>query len=240
MLPCIYIIVGNEIGENNTPHLQIYAEFANGVTFKRVRAWFTRPPHIEARMGTRDQARAYSMKENNYIERGEWRIQGERNDLDAVRQQALDGGLQAVTRTRNAQQIRVAEKFLEYNEEERDWAPEVIWIWGAPGIGKSRQAAEIAGDRHTYHKDTTKWWSKYDAHEVVIINEFRDSMWELRFMLQLLDRYPFRVEYKGGFREMLARTIIITSVKPPESHYVGIQEDPHQLQRRITQIIHLE
>uniref|UniRef100_UPI0040488E22 hypothetical protein n=1 Tax=Shewanella sp. TaxID=50422 RepID=UPI0040488E22 len=54
-------------------------------------------------------------------------------------------------------------------------------------------------------------------------------------LLRLLDRYPYQVETKGGSRQLLAETMIITCPFMPEEMYNG-REDIKQLLRRIDEI----
>lgn len=142
--------------------------------------------------------------------------------------------MRVVTSVCNAQQIKVAKEFLTYNEEGRNWPVEVIWLTGKSGSGKSKMAHELAPD--AYCKDGTKWWDGYDAHDDIIIDDFRDSWWELTFMLKLLDRYELRVEQKGGYRQILAKRIIITSIKHPNECYLNTGECKQQLLRRISSV----
>lgn len=79
----------------STPHLQGYLEFKTSVTFAAIKKWLP-TAHLEARKGTREQARAYCMKEESRIE-GPWEhgefssSQGKRSDLCAVRDMLLSG-----------------------------------------------------------------------------------------------------------------------------------------------------
>lgn len=59
-------IIGNEIGENNTPHLQGYIEFKNPVAFNSLKNKFPQA-HFEKARGTRDQNIAYCSKQNDFI-----------------------------------------------------------------------------------------------------------------------------------------------------------------------------
>lgn len=253
-IKCRYLIYGFEIGANGTPHLQSYIEFAKVIRFNAIKKLIPRA-HIEQRRGTREQARNYCMKgeqpkeeweesqengpnfglNSEFIELGDWEAggQGRRTDLDLIRERAIDEGMRAVTAIGNLQQIKVAEKFLQYNEEERDWKPLVIWLHGATGTGKSRLAREICDGTYYAKKDGTKWWDGYDNHEEVIIDDFRDSWWSFTTMLSLLDRYGHTVECKGGSRQFRARKIIITSAFKPSDCYKGIGEELNQLLRRI-------
>jgi len=80
-----YIVYGHEIApETGTPHLQGYLEATRGYTMVAIKKMpgFGRA-HIEARNGTRDEARDYCMKDGKYVERGDWQAggQGQRSDL---------------------------------------------------------------------------------------------------------------------------------------------------------------
>lgn len=236
-IPYRYLIYGYEIGDNGTPHLQGYIEFANPLRFAKIKSYIPRA-HIEQRRGSRDEARNYCMKDNEFIELGDWNVggQGRRNDLDFIRNLVNEEGMAAVAAIGNLQQIRVAEKYLQYNEEPRDSKPEVIWLWGKTGVGKSRMARKLCDDYYYSKKDGTKWWDRYDAHENVIIDDFRDSWWSLTTMLSLLDRYEHVVETKGGTRQFVAKKIIITSSIDPKLCYKNCGEDVNQLLRRIDYI----
>lgn len=230
-----YIVVGKETGKKNgTPHLQGYCELNTQMRLNAIHRISPRMAGIDTRRGTQSQAIDYCKKDMEFIEFGTPRQQGKRDDLDNVRELALDCGLREVTCFANAQQIAVAQKFLTYNEEGRNWEMNIIWITGPSGCGKSRMAHELAPN--AYCKDGSKWWDGYDGHEDIIIDDFRDSWWDITYMLKLLDRYPFRVEYKGGYRQMRAKRIIVTSIKHPSDCYLNTGECKKQLTRRITKI----
>lgn len=258
-IPIRYICWGQEIApETGTPHLQGYIEFTKPMRItgiKKINPTFSKM-HLECRKGTREEAKAYCAKgiqskeewnllgskgpnfgiEAIFIEFGNWEAggSGTRNDLDAVRETALNEGMRGVTLKGNNQQIKVAEKFLTYHEEPRDWETTVHWYFGESGSGKSRSAREaLEGVDFFTKNDGTKWWDGYDGHEAVIIDDFRDSWWSLTEMLSLLDRYEKRVETKGGWRQFKPKQIIVTSIHPPEYMYKIADEDSRQLIRRV-------
>ena len=261
-LECAYCVYGFEFTEQKVPHLQGYIEFTKAKTFntmkKLIPEW-----HVEGRRGNAKDASNYCKKGEQphkewekykekganfgknakFNERGVLSTdrQGARKDLDYVRETALDEGMRVVTSLYNCQQIRVAEKFLVYNDKKRDWHEgpcNVVVIWGESGTGKSQGVREYLEKRDIYYyvKNTsTKWWDGYDGEETVIIDEFRDTWWELDYFLGLVDKYEFRVEYKGGTRQMRARNFYITTDLEPGSWFVG-QRPGKQVVRRITKV----
>ena len=87
----------------------------------------------------------------------------------------------------------------------------------------------------------SKWWEGYDAHETVIINDYRKDFCKFSELLNLLDRYPYRIECKGSSRQMLAKTIVITTPKSPEETWKNrTDEDLTQLMRRIDKVLFFE
>lgn len=238
---CTYIVYGYEQGENNTPHLQGYIYYQNKKEWNVLKREIPRA-HIEICRGTSQDNIQYCKKEGNFVERGEPPKQGNRVDIHRVIRECENGAnMRHITQNaRNLQGIQIAEKWLKYNEDVRDFQPEVIWLWGPSGVGKSRTARELAeGDIYTKN-DGSKWWEGYDAHETVILDDFRDSWWSITETLRILDRYECRIECKGGSRQLLARKIIITSIFPPHFMYRNAAGEPiEQLLRRITTVTEL-
>ena len=69
------------------------------------------------------------------------------------------------------------------------------------------------------------------------MDDFRSSNMRMNELLKLIDRYPHRVEVKGGFRQMLSKKMIISSIHHPKEVY-NIPEEPiQQLLRRIDKIL---
>lgn len=234
-----YIIIANETGkETNTPHIQGFLYFKNKSTIARISKGIPRA-HIEIAKGTNEQAITYCRKEQDIIfEDGDAPINaGKRNDLSNIRT-AVQNGEDMVSIINNYpanyQAIRYAEKIRTYLEPKRNWQPKVFWYYGETGTGKTRTAYDLLGE-NAYFKDGSKWWDGYDAHESVIIDDFRPNQMSFQELLRLLDRYPHQVEYKGGTRQFLAKTIIITAPLHPEEMF-SINENIQQLIRRINNI----
>lgn len=236
---CTYLVYGREVGESGTPHLQGYWEFGSSRRFSTLKKAFPRM-HFEKRRGTGKQAADYCKKDGNIFEKGEMQKQGNRTDIQWIRQHIREKGMRGLMQhDANYQQIRIAEKYLTYDEHPRNEKPEVTWIWGPTGTGKSYNAFAMAGNDAYWKNDGSKWWDGYDAHETVVIDDFRPSWWPITEMLALLDRYPKRVEYKGGSRQFRAKKIIVTSALEPSECYKNTGESVDQLLRRIDKTIHM-
>lgn len=230
-----YCIYGHEKAPTTgTLHLQGYLELYNPCAMARIKTYVGKTAHLEPCKGTQEENIKYCSKGENIVTVGTLRVkkQGARSDIASVRKMVLEGAsmVDIIMTATSYQSIRTAEKLKQYIEPRRNWNPKIIWIHGPPGFGKSHMAFEMAPDAYAAG-DTGKWWQGYDGHEAVIIDNFTDQWAPLQFMLRLLDKYPFTVECKGGSRSFIARTIIITSVHPPQNCYRGERE----FQRRIEQ-----
>ena len=233
---CKYYVIGKEVGASGTPHLQGYCEFPNSRSFKAVhRALFN--AHIETRRGSAEQASDYCKKDGDYIEHGEISKQGERSDIQIIRDTLETHPSRPMRETTaiatSYQSIKVAEQYLKYHEIKRTWKPEVKWYYGPTGSGKTAQAIDELTDPYIWC--TPKWWDGYDAHEHVLIDDFRKDFCTFHTLLRILDRYPHAVETKGGMRSLLAKKIIVTCPYHPEEVY-ATREDIQQLLRRIDEI----
>lgn len=240
-LKCRYIILGDEIGENGTKHIQGYVYFNQAKSFASVKKKIPRG-HIEPAKGNAEQNREYCSKQSVLFTSGEPPKQGKRTDLELVNEVVKDNPdmpMRSVIKSgrANYQTIRIAEKYLTYFEEPRDWETQVYWFYGASGTGKSREAFETAKQNGNYYvcNETNKWWDGYDGHEIVIIDDMRKNFSTYNRLLNILDRYECRVEVKGGHRQLRAKTIYITSCYSPEEMFDN-REDKYQLLRRITEI----
>lgn len=235
-----YVVVGKEVGENSTPHLQGYVYFKEAKTFTSVKKKITRA-HLELTKGSPEDNRRYCTKDGDVLlEHGVPPRQGNRNDIQQVVEGLKDGdNMRAVIeKAKSVQSIKVAEVWLKYNEVKRDWKPEVRWYYGKTGTGKTRTAREWLGEDIYTCLDTIKWMEGYDQHENVLIDDMRKDFAKFHQLLKLLDRYDYKVETKGGSRQFLARKIAITAPMRPE-HMFQTREDVQQLLRRIDEIIQI-
>lgn len=167
--------------------------------------------------------------------------QGKRNDLHAVKEKIKDGySITEViesTHKLSYQTLKCAELLYKYVEKQREIMDiDVIWCYGGTESGKSH----FAHSHQNWFKPVTdKFWEGYDGHDVVILDELRGDYCTYKRLLQLTDKYPFRVETKGGSRQALYTKIIITTPYHPRefcNRYYDPSDRFDQLLRRITSV----
>lgn len=232
-----YHTAGREIGEEGTPHLQGYAEFANSRPWAWIHKRFPRA-HVEKRAGTAAQAIAYCHKDGDFWEIGEPKKQGKRSDLDEIKTALADGvDMLTIADSHFGDFCRYHKSFSLYRQllaKHRTEPPKAVWLWGRTGVGKTRRAT--TSHSSFYMKPDSKWWDGYEQQEAIIIDDWRPNHWLcLAGLLTLTDRYPYQGEVKSGFVKINSPYIYITSDRPPTEVWSGEhkERDLSQLLRRI-------
>jgi len=176
--PVRYIVVGKEVGESGTPHLQGFVCFKHQLALSSVKALFP-TAHFEEKRGTFQQAADYCKKEGNYFEWGtlpmESGIAGAAA-MDALMQEACEcirnGDYKSIpyaaTHFIKAAEYRVLkETQQERNLQTIEGEMEHLWYYGKAGTGKSRKARDE--NPGAYLKMCNKWWDCYDGQDTVLI-----------------------------------------------------------------------
>ena len=194
---------------------------------------------IQMAKGTPQQAYEYITKfDKEPFELGDCPQQGKRNDIKKIVTSVQSGETmrEIIPQATSLQSIKTAEVCMKYFERRRNWKTIVRWYYGDTGTGKTKYAWEQFPD--AYEKcSQSKWWDGYDSHNEVIIDDFRRGHIDFVELLKIFDRYPMKVEVKGGFRQLLAKEIIITAPDHPRRMYeLESHENVEQLLRRIDYI----
>jgi len=231
----LYLYAAQEKRESGTPHIQGYIRWKSAKSLKNCKRVFP-TAHWQCAKGTADENRTYCSKENGAKTEFGSRPKGpgSRTDLAGVRDLvAAGGGIRAVVdENPTLTALLYAERVAKHVEPGREGKPTVIWLWGRTGTGKTRVALEqfpgawISGANF-------KWWDGYDAHKAVILDDMRQDSFKFNQLIRMFDYAPYRVEVKGGTRQLLATHIVVTSPYNPERMWTDTDEDVEQLVRRV-------
>lgn len=224
-------------------HFQGYVEFSSAIGLNRVKELLGDDSiHLDMRKGTQDQAIAYVTKTASQIQGssyilGNKKVQGQRNDIAAGLEELRAGkSIEEIIEERPS--LLRLDRHLERQQARmirpRAWETNVKVLIGEPGSGKTRYV-------HDNHKDVyvvpeassgTQYFDGYIGQETVLIDDFNGNI-RYNLLLQLTDRYPMRVNTKGGYVQWAPKTIYITSNYEIDEWY---QQDCTALRRRIAMV----
>lgn len=218
-MDCRYVIIGKEVGESGTPHLQGFVQFNSLKTLSGLKKVNGRA-HWEATKGSIDQNVAYCSKDGCFEERGikplskKRQGENERERWDLALNCAKEGRWDEVPTdilVRYGKNLEWAvQKVDQMSRDLSDTEVEMEWYYGAPGTGKSRKAREE--NPGAYLKASNKWWDGYVNQEVVIVEDFDKAHACMCHHLKIwADRYKFPAEVKGGKIDIRPKKIIVTS-----------------------------
>jgi len=246
---CSFCVYQPEVGESGTPHLQGYFALRNKARLEWIRLRFPARAHYEVARGTPAQNVAYCTKEDSRAAGADpWQCgevpagKGARTDLEDV-------AAEIVVKRRRLADVAAdfPAEFVKYAHglsalssilaRPRAQKTVVYWLYGSTGCGKSRAAHRLAPSAY-WKMGGTKWWDGYEGHEDVIIDDYRRDLCPFHELLRLFDRYPMRVEYKGGTVDFAARRVFVTAPQAPRAIWEGrSEEDIAQLLRRIEHVV---
>lgn len=243
--------------ETQRLHLQGYIEFNTPLRLASLRKIDTRV-HWEPAKGNRQQCIAYCQKEETraYSEFPESRhcdpillekqTQGRRSDLiDCARSIALGTTTREQLYTERPDLILkysrgVGDLFRFAEQRQRNAERNVVCkvLYGDPGSGKTRYAYNFTPDVFILENSNSDnvWWDGYNGESTLIIDDFYGWI-KHNQLLRLLDRYPCRLDVKGGTTYACWTTVFITSNAHPSKWYKKFPwDDDGALRRRITEI----
>jgi len=211
---CKYVVIGKEVGESGTPHLQGYIYFEQPKSMKQLKELIV-GAHLEISKGTAAQNRVYCTKDGNFEERG------------VIPASQEEKGLKGKEKLKEMWTLAVEGQFLELPPQNiRVWeyihqkyqAPPVDlsvlnnqWIFGPTGSGKSSLIRSLKIP--FYPKPMSKWWDGYSGEEVVVLDDFAPEHGKfLGYFLKIwADHYAFNAEVKGGMLKIRPKYLLITS-----------------------------
>lgn len=235
----VYWIAARETGAQGTPHIQGYITLRGRMRFNAVRSLLGPRIHIEVARGTASQNRTYCIKDGDFREGGESPKEGRpvRNRDDIAKEFAgmVRRGHSGITEFADANPgtwyysgHNLLRNALTLQRPIDRPDIKVTWIYGPPGVGKSKKAHEELPEAYI-KEPRTKWWNGYYGEETCIIDDFGPGGIDINHLLRWFDRYKCMVENKGGMQPLLCKTIIVTSNFHPRDIFKWGDETHPQL-----------
>lgn len=243
---CNYLLAGDEVApETGTRHFQGYVQFEKKIRFTALKRLMP-STHLTVAHGDDQQNYDYCTKGGSFTEFGERRdTTGGRAGREAEQDRWKRARLAAV---QNKLDDVPDEIFVKCYSNIRAIAkdhlsvpPDAdgvtgVWIWGPPGIGKSRRARAEYPD--AYKKLANKWWDSYNGEKFVILDDFGREHECLGYHLKIwADRYGFIGETKGGALAARPEKLVVTSNYSPDEIFKD-SEMLDAIRRRFT-VIHM-
>lgn len=210
-----------ECPESKLPHFQGYIQFKQGVLFVKVKE-LHKTAHWEPRWGSHEEARDYCMKEESRLD-GPWEAgeekndQGKRTDIDEVKNDIIAGMALKEVALKHfnvfCKYHRGIDRFIGLLYNERQTAPFISLVTGPSGCGKTRWIYDTHGYENVFSVTNSKWWDGYRQQKVILFDEVSYGMKSTKEWLEILDRYPYFVEVKGGMVPLNSPLIYLVNSK---------------------------
>lgn len=226
-------------------HWQCYVEFKKDKSFSQIKKYFKSDTmHIEERKGTQLEAIAYCTKHDtrvgNSFSIGVPKKQGARTDLYEIGDMIIRGASMRECALANPS------LYIRYNRGMKDLQLAVLepqpmevtveWYWGKPGVGKTRKASDRWKESdicRVSQSNNSVWFPRYCGQQCILVDELNHNWLGPELLLQLCDRYPIDLPFKGGSYPKCSPYVIITSNVNPRY----VTNVPEAFWRRLT---HLE
>ncbi len=251
-----YGCYGKEIAPTTgTPHLHFFIHFRAAIRRNTVKTligscW------LDVARGSLKAIIEYIQKDGQFKEFGEKPIQTEEElqkikDIKKMLEELMNLSWEEFETKYPVECYRNYNKLTNYKFRHQKindpWNGELkfknIWLWGAPGTGKSRWAHNQRPSTEIYKKNVNKWWDGYDnsTTKLVLIEDFPidNKDWLINIMKIWSDRYAFNGEIKGGtvYVEPGRWYLIVTSNHSIDEVFQGAPEDDRNaIKRRFTEI----
>ncbi len=256
---CRYILVTEHIGQDNK-HYHIYVQYDN---VKKLSYSKLFGAHLDKCFGSAQKCREYLLCEDDkhkklgvtaitIYEEGDVKLNGGcRYVKDVLNMDKDDIGDVPL------QYANTVKKIMEEEREKQDFfdmlrqlknrelkGPEIIYLYGEPGSGKTQGAYDMAMERYdvedigniTINNNFIKIINE-DA-KCFVIEEFRPSQMAASDFLQLTDKYGYSCNIKGSHKRIRPEMIIICSVISPYNIYSD--EKNKQFLRRISKLYKID
>lgn len=234
-----------------TPHIQGYIYWNNVKSFREAKRRLGERAHIEAAKGSPEQNYDYCSKEGTVFaqkplpKKGlKWCFLEMWNDMNTLTTNEFRDKYpkEWYVHREKVLQVMIDSAMKSVRDFNGDLGDKNVWIWGEPGVGKSRWACSNGTYNEILKKNFNKWWDGYNLLEtkIVIIEDY-PCLPQGNLLIQHMkiwgDRYPFEGECKGSHLMVEPRRffLIITSNFPITECFEN-EEDQKAIKRRFKEI----
>lgn len=259
-----YVAQLEKCPRTGSPHYQGYIEFKRSVRHAVVKDLIGGSPHVSARLGSRDEARDYCMKEDTRhplgdlgiginsgpIEVGLWHesIQGKRTDISSAAGDLLEHrSLKRLATDHPGTYVKFSRGFkallkITAPVRDRQILPTITLYYGHPGMGKSRKAWDLYEDSLGAPSDGFEWFDDYNGEKTLLLDDFCGSRSKMTLdrLLKITDRYHVSLRQKGDFTPLLAHNLVITTNIHPRLWYDWLHREVQykSMYRRFTGVLY--
>lgn len=224
----VYYVVGQERGDEGTPHYQGYVCFKRKLRLTAVKKLLPRS-HLEVARGTPREASGYCKKDDDFEEWGDLPASPAEQGGHAVALKyeaawdlAKAGKIEDIDITLRVRHYHTWTRIRQDHQVRPPDLDDVCghWYYGAPRTGKSYAARRLPGTY--YDKPANKWWDGYQGEDVVIVDDFDLTHKVLGHHLKRwADRYAFPAEMKGTTIQVRPKLLVVTSNYSIEQIFEG-------------------
>lgn len=240
-----------EKGEvNGTPHIQGFVTFKKTKRLGAVSRLLPRA-HLQPAKGGKSNNYNYIIRGENTDGTAKLHSEvfvnhdvgtpGTRTDIKNLLEFARQHGVKRTAEEHPVEYFRYSKgirAWLTAVQSPRTEAPNVYWLFGSTGIGKTKFTFDQARDPDLVFNArlAPKWWDGLDSHHTwALIDEFdKRKEFDHHELLTILDRYNCVVEVKGGSVNFKVPNIVITSSVHPQNLFPA--DIFAQVYRRLTNI----
>ncbi len=242
-----YIAWGKEIApKTGKEHHQGWIQMINPKDMGPMRKMFTSygcSVHLESCKGSELQNDEYCSKDKCVTKLGDFKVQGQRTDLEDIKKTIDKGGtMYEISQSNFGDYIRYNKGFEKYKQlvdkkNSRKFRKVEVEIHkGSTGTGKTR--ACYSDGTFMIHGDSLEWWDGYEGEKTLLIDEYSNQV-SLTKLLGLLDGYQMRLPIKGGFTYAMWNKVKITT-NLDSIHEKAKWEHLQALDRRINLVVNYD
>lgn len=238
-----YWCYSNEIGlESKLFHTHVFIILNSPRKFSTIQKMFPQKPHIDVCVGSSQENKDYVFKEGKYkdsvkedtnikdshIEEGSFPVSTQCGVYDSLKLFVDNGcsNLDIINEMPSAMRVvkqldlyRDLKVYELYKNSIRNL--EVYYLFGAPASGKSSYVFENNED--VYFTSMGQFpFDEYKTQDVILFDDFRDSLYPIQSMLRLLDIYPLTLPARYNNKIACYHKVYITSNISLNDLYSGV------------------